>query len=189
MTRCPALLALLSLGLAGPTTAQDVPRLAIACQVRDAPSYRGAVVGELPAGAAPETRGRADRWVRIAFGGRYAYVGFACFATAAEAAMLARPPAPPARTATPSAPAASPRPPAARPSAPAANPSPPVTRAAPPPAIPSPPPPSPSPPAGSEPGVRPSCPIGRPLTRGPRGGCYYVTDSGRRSYVDRGCCA
>ena len=136
----------LSFLLATPASAQDVPRLAIACQVRDAPSYRGPVVGELPAGAAPETRGRADRWVRIVFEGRYAYVGFACFATAAEAEMLARLPAPPASAA------------------------------------------SSAPPAGQGAGTQTSCPVGRPLIRGPRGGCYYVTDSGRRNYVDRGCC-
>jgi len=32
------------------------------------------------------------------------------------------------------------------------------------------------------------CGSGKPLVKGPKGGCYYLTKSGNKQYVDRSCC-
>lgn len=29
---------------------------------------------------------------------------------------------------------------------------------------------------------------GKPLNKGPKGGCYYITDKGNKEYVDRSAC-
>lgn len=32
------------------------------------------------------------------------------------------------------------------------------------------------------------CGNGKPLVKGPKGGCYYLSKSGKKQYVDRSCC-
>ncbi|HMT54646.1 MAG TPA: hypothetical protein PKD16_16315 [Saprospiraceae bacterium] len=32
------------------------------------------------------------------------------------------------------------------------------------------------------------CGNGHPLIKGPKGGCYYISDTGKKQYVDRSCC-
>lgn len=43
-------------------------------------------------------------------------------------------------------------------------------------------------PRSAAPAAQPQRPASRTYVRGPRGGCYYVTTSGNREYVDRSFC-